>query len=402
MAEWFDELDARVDAIADELRATRRHLHAHPEPSGAEYETAALLADRLRSAGIPVRSIPSGRGVIAGPGSQGPAVAFRGDIDALRMQDLKDAPYRSTRAGLMHACGHDAHATMALGAALALWACRDRFPWPVPWRALLQPAEETGRGAAEMVEAGAVEGATAVIALHVDPDTPVGSMGYRTGPLTAFCADLAVTVTGAGGHGARPHQTTDPVAAAVQFVAGAYQVVPRSTDAREAVVVTFGVIRGGSSPNVIPDKVELLGTVRTLSRATAEAVGRRLSAIGRGVAEATGAAVEVRLTDGVDAVHNDPAVTALCVEAAAGLLGPAHVVPIPLPSMGGEDFSGYLAHAPGCMLRLGVGSEALPRHPLHSPYFDIDERALAVGAKYLARAVVLLAGRGPGSTGAGS
>ncbi len=394
MPDWRAEVDAYIDSIADELRETRRHLHAHPEPSGAEFRTAELLAGRLGEAGIPRRLIPSGRGLVAGPGGDepGPKFAFRADIDALRIQDLKDVPYRSTREGMMHACGHDAHATMALGAALALWGCRESFPRPVPWRAIFQPAEETGEGAHEMIAAGAVEGVRAVVALHVDPDLGVGMVAQRTGAMTACCQDLHVTVRGVGGHAARPHQAIDPVAVAVQLVSAVYQFVPRSVDSREAAVVTFGMIHAGASPNVIPDTVELRGTIRTLSWAAAARVEDRLRQIARGLAEAGGTAIEVRVEKGVGAVINDPAVTALCVRAASEVVGADRVVPIPLPSMGGEDFAGYLDHAPGCLLRLGVASDDRPRTLLHSPHFDIDERALAFGAKVLAHSVLHMAG----------
>jgi amidohydrolase len=392
MADWRAEIDTYLGTIADELVGTRRFLHAHPEPSREEYRTAEFLAGRLGEVGIPRRLIPSRRGVIAGPETGGlePKVALRADIDALRIHDAKDVPYRSTREGVMHACGHDAHATMALGAALALWRCREYFPWPVPWRVLFQPAEETGEGAHEMVEAGAMEGVRAVVALHVDPDLAVGRVAERVGVMTAFCLDLKVVIRGVGGHAARPHQSTDPIAVAVQFVTAVYQFVPRSIDAREASVVTFGVIRGGSSPNVIPDVVELLGTVRTLSWSAAATVEERLREIGRGMARASGAVVEITLDRGVDAVINDPVVTRVATLAAAEVVGIDRVQPIPLPSLGGEDFAAYLTHAPGCLLRLGVAADDRPRHFLHTPEFDIDERALVIGAKILARCAVLL------------
>ena len=208
--------------------------------------------------------------------------------------------------------------------------------------------------------------------------------------MTAICGDLAVTVRGVGGHAARPHRAIDPVAVAAQFVTAVYQLVPRSVDAREAAVVTFGVIRGGASANVIPDRVELLGTVRTLSRDAAARVEDRLRRIARGLAEATGADIDVQLERSVDGVRNDPVVTAACAGAAAEVVGPANVEPIPLPSMGGEDFAGYLAFVPGCMMRLGVATEGQPRHPLHSADFDLDENALAFGSKILRTSVVLL------------
>jgi amidohydrolase len=389
---WASALDASIDSDADSLIAARRHLHAHPEPSGSEFETVAWLAARLNEAGVPSQAIPSRRGLIAGPGEETGRrlVAIRGDLDALFIQDLKEADRRSTVPGVMHACGHDAHATMVLGASRALWRCRDHLPALVTWRALFQPAEETGLGAIEMIEAGAVEGVRAIVALHVDPDRPVGKVGYRVGMLTAHCSDLEVTVRGVGGHAARPHQTTDPIAAASAFVASVYQMVPRAVDSREPVVVTFGSIHGGSSPNVIPDRVDLRGTVRTGGRPQAEAVEAAIRRIGRGLEVATGVTFEIRFERGVDVVVNDPDVTRTCVEAAASVLGAEHVEEIALPSMGGEDFGGYLAQVPGCMLRLGVASDERTRHPLHSPYFDIDDRALALGAKILARSVVLL------------
>jgi amidohydrolase len=399
MTDWRAALDGYVDSIADTLRAVRRHLHRHPEPSREEYRTAQFLAGRLAEAGVPRRLVASGRGVIAEPEPQDPAarVAIRGDIDALQLQDAKDVVYRSTRDGVMHACGHDAHAAMALGASLALWNCRDRLPWPVPWRALFQPAEEVGEGAAEMIAEGAVEGVRALVALHVDPDLAVGRVAQRRGALTAFCQDLLVTVQGQGGHAARPHQAIDPIAAAVQFVSAVYQLIPRSVDARDPVVVTFGSIQGGAHANVIPAQVQLLGTVRTLSPVATARVEDRVRQVAAGVAEATRAVIDLRFRRGVDAVINDPDVTAVCARAAAQVVGADHVDEIALPSMGAEDFAGYLAHAPGCLMRIGVAGDTRPRHFLHSPHFDIDERALAIGAKVLAHSAVLLA-RQPGES----
>src|SRR5512135_3681242 len=392
MADWRGAVDGYIDSIAETLRSVRRHLHAYPEPSREEFQTARYLADRLDEAGIPHRLIPSGRGVIADPlpDAEPARVAIRGDIDALRLHDLKQVAYRSTRDGVMHACGHDAHATMALGAALALWNCRAWPPWPIPWRTIFQPAEEVGEGAAEMIAAGAVEGVRAVVALHVDPELTVGRIGQRRGVLTAYCEEMHVTIHGRGGHAARPHQAVDPIVVAVQFVNSVYQFVPRAVDSREPVVVTFGSIQGGASANVIPEQVRLLGTIRALGRASAARVKERIRHIGHGLSEASRAQIEITFHQATDAVVNDPAVTYVCVRAATEVVGAGHIDAIALPSMGGEDFSGYLAHAPGCLLRLGVAPPDGPRHFLHSPSFDLDERALALGAKILARSVVLL------------
>jgi amidohydrolase len=402
MGDWRGAIDRTIDELAEPLRAVRRHLHAHPEPSREEYETTRYLAGRLEEAGIPHRLIPSGRGLVAEPASACRAsarrVAIRADIDALRLHDLKTVPYRSTRPGVMHACGHDAHATMALGAALALARCEAELPWPTPWRALFQPAEETGEGALEMIAAGAVEGIHAVIALHVDPNLGVGRIAQRPGVLTAFCEELVVTIRGRGGHAARPHLAIDPICVAVQLINSIYQLVPRAIDSRDPVVVTFGSIRGGTSHNIIADQVSLLGTIRTLAVDSGRRVRSRIRQIAEGLEIATGATIEVSFAKGVDGVTNDPLVTRACVRAASEVVGADRVDEIPSPSLGGEDFSGYLATIPGCMLRLGVAPDrdtvgpaaGAGRRHLHTPEFDIDERALAIGAKVLAHGAVWL------------
>lgn len=399
MQDWRETLDHFLLDHAEQLVSVRRHLHAHPELSHEEYQTTRALARWLGEAGLTYRVLPSGRGVVAEPPGNppGPLIALRADMDALPIRDVKDVPYRSTRDGMMHACGHDAHTAMVLGAALALHHLGrpGDLPHSVPWRALFQPAEETGEGAAEMVAAGAMEGVGAIVALHVDPDLPVGQVARRTGVMTACCDELHVAVIGRGGHAARPHQCIDPIAAVVPFLAAAHQLVPRSVDSRDPVVLTFGAITGGTQGNVIPDRVILRGTLRTLARPISQKIGERLHAIARGIGEATGATIEVTFLPGPDAVVNDPGVTAIASDAAAEVVGPANVRDLPRPSLGGEDFAAYLPKAPGCLLRLGIaapGSDVWP--PLHTPNFDIDERALSVGTRILARCAVLLsAGR---------
>ncbi len=393
MTDWRAAVDSWIDSQADELRSIRRHLHAHPEPSREEYETIQFLASRLRDEDVPHALTPSRRGILAGALEVDgpPLAAFRADVDALRISDAKDVAYRSQRDGVMHACGHDAHATMALGATLALWRCRELLPAPIAWRAIFQPAEEVGEGALEMVAAGAMKGVGAVLALHVDSDRPTGRVGYRVGPLTAFCQELDVVVRGVGGHGARPYEARDPIVAAAQFVSAVYQLIPRSVDARDPTVVTFGSIQGGESANIVPDQVVLQGTIRTLSRVGSQRVAERIQRIARGIAAATETTFDVHLGFSTDGVVNDPEITAVCLRAAGEVVGPENLDLIPLPSMGGEDFSGYLTEAPGCLLRLGVAQEGQPRHHLHSPYFDVDEGALILGAKLLARGAVLTA-----------
>jgi amidohydrolase len=393
MNDWREVIDREIDAIADELRAIRRHLHAHPEPSREEFRTTRFVADCLERAGIAYRVVPSGRGIIAGPGAmepKGPSVAIRADMDALRLHDAKKVDYRSTCDGVMHACGHDAHTAMALGASLALHRSRDWLPRPIPWRAIFQPAEEVGEGAFEMVEAGAVAGVDSIIALHVAPEYSVGHVAVKPGFATAFCQDIDVTITGKGGHAARPHLTIDPIAAAAQFITAVYQALPRSFDSREPTVVSFGSIVGGSNSNVIPERVTLRGTLRTLGQAKAMKVRERLGQVARGVSETSQAEILVSFGLGNDSVFNDPGVTDLLARSAGEVVGLDEVELLALPSMGAEDFSGYLDHARGCMLRLGVASPEGPRCSLHQPNFDIDERALTIGAKILARGAVVL------------
>jgi len=392
MLDWHQAIDAFLDSVAGQLVEIRRHLHAHPEPSREEFGTTRYLADRLLDGGLRPTVVLEGRGILAGSSlsPDGRAVALRADMDALRIQDRKAVDYRSMRDGVMHACGHDAHSTILLGASWALQRTKGLFPWPVPWRAVFQPAEEVGEGAAEMVAAGAMDGVQAIVALHVAPDLPVGRVALRRGVMTAFCQEFSVNVRGVGGHAARPHLTHDPIAATAQFINSVYQLVPRSIDSRDAVVVSFGSIAGGANSNVIPDRVKLEGTIRTLGRTTAAHVRERLNRIAKGVAEATLCPIELSFGHETDAVVNDPLVADRCVLAASDVVGTDQVEEIPLPSMGGEDFSGYLDRAPGCLLRLGV-ARSTQWPALHSPDFDIDERALVLGAKILARSAVLLA-----------
>jgi amidohydrolase len=291
----------------------------------------------------------------------------------------------------MHGCGHDAHATIAVGATLALanLEARGALPWPAPRRLILQHAEETAVGAQEMIDAGALYGVQGIFSLHVDPSRDVGSIGVRSGVLTAACDWLDVRIEGAGGHAARPHESTDPIAAAAQLISAIYALIPRSVDSHEPVVVTIGQISGGYSANVIPDLAHLKGTIRTLDSTTRAATIERLKKLARGIAEASGAEIHLHFGQGPPAVINDPAAAQTIRQAAAGVVGTERVAEIPRPSMGGEDFSHYLERVPGAMFRLGVRSPTVGREPLHSPLFDIDERALAIGAKILARAAVL-------------
>ncbi len=387
------KLDQIIDDLGDEIREVRRYLHANPEASEHEFKTTAYLKEWLNRAGMQCRVANTKRGLVVDSLDQRGKirVALRADIDALRLQDEKTVIYRSTEANLMHACGHDAHTAMLLGAIHALHKCRDLFDQPITWRAIFQPAEESATGANEMLDFGVMEGIDAIIALHVDPSIKVGKIGVRDGALTAICEEFDILVTGRGGHGARPHQTVDPVGAASQFVNTVYSTVPRLLDAQEPAVVSFGVFQAGINPNVIPEHVQLRGTIRTVNHLTSRFIKDKMKHIADGIAEATGADFKIDIPYMIESVVNNREVMRRCRKAAISVVGKENVRWIPHPSMGGEDFSNYLARAPGCMLRLGVGLHGQPQRYLHSPQFDIDESALTIGAKTLAHSTLRLA-----------
>jgi amidohydrolase len=399
--DWKQSLDSIVNSLENELIDLRRHFHAHPEPSGAELETSLRLYQRLADAGLDVRMGPDGCGVVAdnsAPAGVG-RVAFRGDIDALLIQDAKRVSYRSVCEGVMHACGHDVHATIAVGVAVALRRLEQdgAAPWPLAWRAILQPAEETATGARQMIDAGVMEGVRAIFALHVDPTRLAGEIGLRAGAFTAQCDALRITVRGRGGHGARPHESKDPIAASAQLISTLYQFVPRVIDSHDAVVLSFGRVCGGQNANVIPEEVELEGTLRTLEATVRASTIDHIRRLSDGIEKITGTQIAVELLASIPAVVNDLAATRLVSETAAEVVGLTGVQPIARPSMGSEDFACFLEHCPGVMFRLGAAADLAAVTPLHTPQFDVDETAIAVGVRILARAVILACG----SEGAG-
>jgi len=389
---WQDELDRAVDERFSRMVQVRRRLHAHPEVSGQERETSLYLYQLLGDDGFEVRMGPEGRGIVADDdsgGSSGP-VALRADIDALRIHDAKRVPYRSQHEGVMHACGHDAHAATVFGAMMALRALRasGKLPWPVGVRGIFQPAEETIQGAKEMIAVGAVEDAQAILAAHVDPTFRLGQIGLREGVLTANCDEMRITITGLGGHAARPHETSDPIAAAAQLINALYLYIPRVTDSRDAVVVTVGQIDGGDNANVIPEEVFLRGTLRSLDRVVRRDSMEHICRLANGIGQTTETKIQVHFGMGSHSICNDSGVNELIRHAGNEVLGPQGVKEILLPSMGSEDFAFYLDHVPGAMLRLGCASDKTGAASLHSALFDIDEEAMRLGAKILARAAI--------------
>jgi amidohydrolase len=276
------------------------------------------------------------------------------------------------------------------GALVALdrLASEGALPWPVTWRGIFQPAEETSSGARALVAAGALQGVDAILSLHVDPTRRAGTIGVRTGVFTASCDAMRVTVKGRGGHSARPHESTDPIAAAAQLISTLYQFVPRATDSQDAVVVSFGQIHGGQNANVIPEQVVLEGTLRTLDRKVRENAIAHIRTLAHGIEQVTGTKLDLCFERGTPSVYNDGGLTRLVHDVADDLLGAEKVTAMHRPSMGSEDFAVYLEHIPGTMFRLGAAGEDGRWSGLHTPTFDVDERCLVIGARILARAVV--------------
>jgi amidohydrolase len=371
----------------DELVAVRRHLHAHPELGFVEHETTAFLERRLARAGLRPRRLKVGTGLVCDVGGTGadgaeePMVVLRADIDALPLTDLKDVPYRSTRDGLCHACGHDVHTTVLLGAALAL-ASLDRLPGTV--RCIFQPAEEqVPGGGMDVVGEGVLAGASRAFALHCDPSLPAGSVGLRTGSITAACDRVEVTLTGPGGHTARPQLTVDLVHALGRVVTEVPGLLSRLVDPRSSVSLVWGAISSGVAPNAIPQTGTLRGTLRVLDRAVwseAEALVRRLVTE---VAQTSGAEVSIEYVRGVPPVVNDPGCVALLRSAALETVGGEGVALSP-QSMGGEDFGWFAEVVPIALARLGTHGSGDPLD-LHRGTFDVDERAIGVGVRLLAR-----------------
>ena len=382
----IESLESSVSQLESEVLSVRRHLHACPELSGNEYKTTGFVAERLAAAGIGFKLGPDGRGIIteiSGNSAEGlPVVAFRADLDALPIAEENDVPYRSRNAGVMHACGHDAHTAILLGTLLALKSADSTL---VRWRGIFQPSEEVGHGAREMIESGALDDVSAIVALHVDPTTAAGELGLTPGPQTAFCQDFTIEVRGRGGHGARPHDTVDSIAMAAHLVCLIYQATPRQTDARDPLVITIGQIAGGHASNVIPDKVGLKGTIRALDGTVLRRARELIERLSRASAEAFGGAATVAFDPHLPGVVNDPTVTAVCLQAARAVVGEHHVVTVGRPSMGAEDFADYLSVVPGCMVRLGVARKGKKKTLLHTSKFDIDESALLVGVRLFTR-----------------
>jgi amidohydrolase len=384
-------LDSWLDEHGSGLITFRRELHQHPELGYAEHRTTTRLAETLSAAGLEPRRLPSGTGLYCDVGTGDRVVALRADIDALPLQDVKLVPYASAVPGVCHACGHDAHTTVVLGAALALAAgpARDGRV-----RVIFQPAEEAVPGGAlDAIDGGVLKDVERIFALHCDPKLETGRVGLRTGPITAACDRVDVLLSGPGGHTARPHATVDLVYALGRVIADVPGLLSRRADPRHGMSLVWGAVQSGVAPNTIPQHGRVSGTVRMLDRKAWENAADLVRMLVEQVVAPTGATVDVQYAQGVPPVSNDPASTAIFTSGVQAALGPQAVADTE-QSLGGEDFAWYLGHVPGALARLGVrrADDTGPYLDLHQPTFDIDDAALAVGVRVLVNTVLTVLG----------
>ncbi len=379
---------SRIKDLAQELSPRlieiRRHLHSHPELSGQEHQTAAYVAGVLSSCGIAIQQGVGKTGLIGELVglTDDRLVAIRTDMDALPIQERTRLEFASREQGVMHACGHDVHTTVGLGTAMVLSKLGEVLPGNV--RFLFQPAEEIAQGASWMVQDGAMNEVSAIFSVHVFPSIPAGSVGIRYGAMTAAADDLEIFIMGESGHGARPHEAVDAIWIASQVITNLQQAISRTQNPLRPMVLTIGQITGGRAPNVIADHVRLAGTVRSLHPETHANLPKWIEQIVANVCNTYGARYEMKYRRGVPSVQNDLALTQLLEASAREAWGGDHVQILTEPSLGAEDFSMYLQHAPGSMFRLGVGFHDKPNYPLHHPQFEVDESAIITGVVTLA------------------
>jgi len=364
-----------AQSIQEQLIAIRRHLHAHPELSHEEAETTAYIRTQLQEAGIRILPFPLRTGIVAevGGSKEGPLIAIRADIDALPIHEETGLPYASAIAGRMHACGHDFHTAVVLGTAFLLKERESSLPGTV--RFLFQPAEEKAKGALEVIASGALEGVQAIFGLHNKPDLPVGTIGIKEGPIMAAADGFIVEVEGKGSHAAVPDASVDTIVISAHIITALQTIVSRNVGALESAVVSVTRLNSGTAWNVIPGKAVFDGTLRTFDERVRSTVRERFEGIATGVAQAFGGKASVRWLEGPPAVVNDGAWAEAAREAATA----AGLTPIaPQPSLAGEDFAFYLRETPGLFAFLGTNGP----QEWHHPAFDVDEKALPLGAAF--------------------
>jgi hippurate hydrolase len=361
----------------------RRHIHAHPELSFQEFDTAAYVAEELTKLGIPFESGIAGTGIVAlieGRDSSSKCLAIRAELDALPITELNEVPYKSANEGVMHACGHDVHTAILLGVAAIMQELRDQFSGTL--KLIFQPGEEMHPGGGSlMMEAGVLDRpkVDAIIALHVYPHLPAGVVGFRSGQYMASTDEIHISIKGKGGHAALPHQTIDPIAIAAETIVALQQVISRRSNPISPSVLSFGKIAGGTVNNVIPDEVILAGTLRTMDEEWRAEAHKLIRNVTHNIAEAFGAKASIDIPKGYPSLFNHPALTQKMEAYAQNYLGKDQVKILSL-RMTADDFAFYSQAIPGCYFRLGTNTNnTLHTASVHNASFDIDEQALETG-----------------------
>lgn len=369
--------------LREPLLALRRSIHQEPELAFQEERTATKLEEALRSFGIDEIRRVAGTGVVArvrGTHADVPVVAIRGDIDALPIREETGLPFASRNDGVMHACGHDVHATWAVGAAALLREQPARGDVVI----VLQPAEEIGRGAAALLQGGALDGVRGIFGAHVDRRFDVGTVVADAGPLAASADTFSIELVGQGAHAARPQEARDPIVAAAAVVTAIQTIVARKLNPATPGVVTVGQISAGTAPNIIPDRAILHGTVRAVDPASRQLMLDELRRIAQSIAAAHGVSASVDIPEGTPPLVNPGPMAEVAREAVRRVLGDEALSPLGIVNLAGEDFAYYLERMPGCFLRIGAREPGGAMVPAHSPRFHADEESIFVGAKVLA------------------
>ena len=383
---------AKATAMQDQIVAWRRTIHKHPELSFTEVKTARLVQSVLHGLGIEAETGVAKTGVVGHIGNGGQTVGLRADMDALPIQEENGTEFDSQRPGLMHACGHDCHTAMLLGAATILKGFADEGRLPGSVRLLFQPSEENRddenlSGGERMVNEGALDGVDAVFGLHVNPTGLAGTINTRSGPIMAAGDMVEVTIRGKGGHGAAPHMANDPLVLAAHFLLAAQNIVSRRLDPIETGVVSLATIHGGEAMNVIPESVKITGTMRSFTLKTRKLLQTEIRRAAQ-VVDALGGQADVKIVEWYPSTVNNDAATAVVFDATRNLLGD-DLVSETKPRMAGEDFSYMLQAVPGCFMSLGVmGADWDRPYMVHTPTFRVDESALPIGTASMVAAAV--------------
>ena len=381
-----DKLLKKIDSFNDELINIRRRIHAHPELSGLENQTAILISGYLRNIGWRVTESVGRTGVIAefGPKDKG-FIGLRVDMDALPIFEKTNLSFSSKVDGVMHACGHDLHISIGLGVAKIIRDLQLNFGT----RIIFQPAEEIASGARWMIHDGATNGLNQILGVHVFPELSVGTVGIKDGSLTAAAGEIQVEIQGKSGHGARPHEGVDAIWVASKIISGIQELITRKLNPLDPVVITFGKINGGNAYNILAEKVNLIGTVRCTNLKLFKGIGSWLSKNISSIANSCGAKAKIKFREITPPVNNNIDINRVIRDSAIQILGQQNVIELQKPSLGAEDFAEFLNEVPGAMFRLGVSREK-GCAPLHSAKFDPDERAIAVGIKVITESIVKL------------